>query len=267
MSSNPDKNPKGTTKRFLSAYAQTWVGMTPIWLMGEAIIPGAKAGNTFRQGTKKLFSVAQELHDALVTSSEDVIIILDEHFKLSGKDAGDKSKSTGSDEQSRRAAEVVRAAGETAIVAVTTSLANAQLQVQEVSPQIKKVMTKRGKDVVILIDKALKNPIVIVGVSRFARSKGIPYSEGLLRLASLGLAKILATIPEEVEEEVNSKIQKQKHDVPQKRWEVEELDADELERTSAADAKDEAISVGKLGGDPKVEGDKLKRKQDGCVIC
>jgi hypothetical protein len=125
---------------------------------------------------------------------------------------------------------------------------------------------------VILVDKALKNPIVITGVSRFARSKGIPYSEGLLRLASMGLARILAAIPEEVEEQVESEIrkdaaEKQKHEVPGKRWEVEELDADELERTSTPDARNEATSAGKLGGDPKVEGDKLKQKQDGCVIC
>jgi len=125
---------------------------------------------------------------------------------------------------------------------------------------------------VILVDKALKNPIVITGVSRFARSKGIPYSEGLLRLASMGLARILAAIPEEVEEQVESEIrkdaaEKQKHEVPGKRWKVEELDADELERTSTPNARDEAAFAGKLGGDPKVEGDKLKQKQDGCVIC
>jgi hypothetical protein len=273
---------KGTTKRFLSAYAQTWIGMTPIWLMGEAILPGAKVGGTFKKGTKKLFNVAEELREALMTSSEDVVVILDKHFKLSSKGNGDeaksgagskdKPKSSDFDEQSRRAAEVIRAAGESAIVAVSTSLTNAQSQVHGSSPQIKKLITKHGKDVVILVDKALKNPIVITGVSRFARSKGIPYSEGLLRLASMGLARILAAIPEEVEEQVESEIrkdaaEKQKHEVPGKRWEVEELDADELERTSTPDARNEAASAGKLGGDPKVEGDKLKQKQDGCVIC
>jgi len=149
---------------------------------------------------------------------------------------------------------------------------NAQSQVHGSSPQIKKIIAKHGKDVVILVDKALKNPIVITGVSRFARSKGIPYSEGLLRLASMGLAKILAAMPENVEAEVESEIrkdaaEKQKREVPGKQWEVEELDADELERNSTSDARDEAASAGNLGGDPKVEGDKLKQKQDGCVIC
>lgn len=124
----------------------------------------------------------------------------------------------------------------------------------------------------ILVDKALKNPIVITGVSRFARSKGIPYSEGLLRLASLGLSKILAAIPDELEEEVENEIrkdaaQKKKQEVPGKPWEVEELDAEELERTSTPEAKKEAADAGKLGGSPQVEGDTLQQGKDGCVIC
>jgi hypothetical protein len=148
----------------------------------------------------------------------------------------------------------------------------AQSQVHGSSPQIKKIIIKHGKDVVILVDKALKNPIVITGVSRFARSKGIPYSEGLLRLASLGLSRILAALPDEIEEQVESEIrkdaaEKQKHEIPGERWKVEELDADELEKTSSSEARDEAVTAGKLGGDPKVEGDKLKRKQNECVIC
>ena len=115
---------------------------------------------------------------------------------------------------------------------------------------------------------------MITGVSRFARSKGIPYSEGLLRLASLGLARILAAMPDEIEAQVEDEIrkdaaEKQKHEVVGKRWEVEELDADELEKSSTADAKEEAASAGKLGGDPRVEGDRLKQRSDGpgCVMC
>ena len=53
---------------------------------------------------------------------EDVVVILDKHFKLSSNKGADgdtktdatrkdKSKSSGFDEQSRRAAEVIRAAG------------------------------------------------------------------------------------------------------------------------------------------------------------
>lgn len=158
-------------------------------------------------------------------------------------------------------------------MAVSTSLLNAQSQVEGSSPQIKKIVTKHGKDVVILVDKALKNPIVITGVSRFARSKGIPYSEGLLRLASMGLAKILAALPDEVEEEVENEIRKdaadkKKHEVPGKRWEVEEMDAEELERSSSIEAQNEAKDAGQLGGNPKVEGDTLSHGKDSsCIIC
>ena len=43
--------------------------MTPLWLMGEALIPGAKVGGTFRSGGKKMFNVAEELRDALIADS------------------------------------------------------------------------------------------------------------------------------------------------------------------------------------------------------
>lgn len=165
---------------------------------------------------------------------------------------------------------------ESAIVAVSTSLQGAQSQIHGSAPQIKKVVAKHGKDVVVLVDKALKNPIVITGVSRFAKSKGIPYSEGLLRLASMGLSKILAAMPEDVEEQVEAEIrrdaaEKKKHEVPGKRWEVEELDAEELEKSSTSEAKEEADNAGKLGGPegPKVEGDRVQHpnKRDSCIIC
>jgi len=245
--------------------------------------------------------MASELRDELMTSSEDVVVILDKHFHLGLGDKGttaktgdasgvniassstpsknDTLKNTGDalrnvwDEQSRRAAEVIRAAGQTAIVAVSTSLVGAQDQVKGSSPEIKKVISKHGRDVVILVDKALKNPVVITGVSRFARSRGIPYSEGLLRLASMGLSRILASMPEDVREEVESEIAQdaanaQHHEVPGKRWKVEEMDAEELERNSTPEARDEAASAGKLGGNPKVEGDTLQQKKDSnCVIC
>lgn len=51
------------------ASAQTWIGMTPLWLMGEAILPGAKVGGTFKSGTRKLRGVAEELRDALMANS------------------------------------------------------------------------------------------------------------------------------------------------------------------------------------------------------
>jgi hypothetical protein len=102
--------------------------------------------------------------------------------------------------------------------------------------------------------------VVITGVSKFARSKGIPYPEAILQVASLALSKILAAIPEDVQEEV--------------REAVEEIDAEELERTSSKEAEAEAKRVGKKveegatksgkGGEPST-GPKDK-KGDHCVI-
>ena len=64
------------------------------------------------------------------------------------------------------------------------------------SPEFQKAVRKNGRDGLVLLDGALKHPVVVTGVSKFARSKGIPYTDALLRLASLGLAKILKAIPE-----------------------------------------------------------------------
>jgi hypothetical protein len=43
--------------------------MSPIWLMGEALMPGAKVGGTFKGGLKKLGGVTEELCDALQLNS------------------------------------------------------------------------------------------------------------------------------------------------------------------------------------------------------
>lgn len=37
--------------------------------MGEALIPGAKVGGTFKSGGRKMFNVAEELRDALIADS------------------------------------------------------------------------------------------------------------------------------------------------------------------------------------------------------
>lgn len=84
-----------------------------------------------------------------------------------------------------------------------------------------------------MLDKALKNPIVITGVSKFAKSKGIPHADALLRLASLGLAKILRAIPDEILEGAENL--------------VEELDAAELERTSSREENENATRIGREG--------------------
>ena len=116
----------------------------------------------------------------------------------------------------------------------------------------------------MVLDKALKNPVVITGVSKFAKSKGIPHAEALLRLASLGLAKILRALPEEALEGVETI--------------VEEIDAAELERTSSREENEDAAKIGREGDmnvpPPRVENEgtssgdpyqKMKRDSQ-CVI-
>lgn len=53
--------------KFFSAYAETWVGLSPLWLMGEAIIPGQKVGSRFNKGKGKLVVAAEDIMKALTT--------------------------------------------------------------------------------------------------------------------------------------------------------------------------------------------------------
>ena len=87
-----------TAKRFVSAYAETWVGMSPLWLMGEAITPGKKVGTRFMKGKSKLFESAEEVRTVLSTSGKDIVVIVDEKIRES---RGETAK----------AAEVLKAAG------------------------------------------------------------------------------------------------------------------------------------------------------------
>lgn len=91
------KENQKTARRFFSAYAQTWVGLSPVWLAGEALT-GRKVGTQFNKGRKKLVTAAEEVRAAVATSSHDVVVILDEKLKGDGNMAA-------------RAAEVIKAAG------------------------------------------------------------------------------------------------------------------------------------------------------------
>lgn len=64
----PKVNRSGTGKRAFSAYAQTWIGMTPVWLMGEALIPGVKVGTTFKGGARKLLASGEEILEMIGAS-------------------------------------------------------------------------------------------------------------------------------------------------------------------------------------------------------
>ncbi|KZS90292.1 hypothetical protein SISNIDRAFT_444190 [Sistotremastrum niveocremeum HHB9708] len=241
------KDNRQTARRFFSAYAETWIGLSPLWLMGEALTPGKKVGSKFNKGKSKLISSAEEIKALVSTSSHDIVVILDEKLKVGQQDR-------------IRAAEVIKAAGENAILVVTSSLEKFQTQIKSnsaVGPQLKKSVAANGRDVVVVMDKALRHPIVITGVTKFARSKGIPHADALLRLASLGLSKILTALPDE--------------ELPGTEAAIQEVDAAELERTSSIEATEEAAQIGKSGegSAPKVEdGDPYEkmRKENTCVL-
>lgn len=78
LSPEPDRpkvNRSGTGKRAFSAYAQTWIGMTPVWLMGEALIPGVKVGTTFKGGARKLLASGEEILE-MIGASKCVVFAL-----------------------------------------------------------------------------------------------------------------------------------------------------------------------------------------------
>lgn len=53
----------------MSVYAQAWVGMmSPLWLMGEAIMPRQKVGGTFKKGANKLQGAAMDVREAVSTT-------------------------------------------------------------------------------------------------------------------------------------------------------------------------------------------------------
>ena len=129
---------------------------------------------------------------------------------------------------------------------------------------LKRTLNKHGRDALVLLDRGLKHPVVVTGVSRFAKTRGIPHADALLRLASLGLGKILRAFPEEVQDAVGDTVEAK----------IEEIDAEELERASLQEEKQEADEIGKASGkapEPKIEegnGDPYSemRKKTECII-
>lgn len=138
-------------------------------------------------------------------------------------------------------------------------------------PQLKASLHRHGRDALVLLDGALAHPVVVTGVAQFARTRGIPHADALLRLARLGLGRILATIPEADAEALQNKADERLE------AHIEEIDAEELERVSSTADRAEAEMVGRAAekaADPKVEsnpqGDQDPyegmRKRSGCVI-
>lgn len=131
-------------------------------------------------------------------------------------------------------------------------------------PDLKHALRKHGRDGLILLDRGLKHPVVVTGVSRFARTRGIPHADALLRLASLGLGKILRAFPKDIQDAVGEAVEAK----------IEEIDAEELERMSLQEDQMEAAEIGKASEKapvPKVEeggGDPYEamRKRHDCII-
>jgi hypothetical protein len=176
-----------------------------------------------------------------------------------------------------------------AIVVVSTSLVEAQAQIERSSPHLKASLLTHSKDVVIVIDKALKNPLVITGVTKFAKAQGIPHPEALLRVASLALNKVLVIINEE-EGKAKEEVERIKSEEEAKLRGaagsdavIVEYDAEELQRTATTEAVSEASKVGKIAEDtqqptvqqPKVQQPEastskgkghIKEKDGNCII-
>ena len=171
---------------------------------------------------------------------------------------------------------------------VSTSLVDAQAQIERSSPHLKASLLTHSKDVVIVIDKALKNPLVITGVTKFAKAQGIPQPEALLRVASLALNKVLVIIHEE-EGKAKEEVERIKSKEDAKLRAVGsdavivEYDAEELQRTATTEAVSEASKVGKIAEEaqqptvqqPKVQQPeastskgkgKAKEKDDKCIV-
>ncbi|KAF8531267.1 hypothetical protein JB92DRAFT_2692605, partial [Gautieria morchelliformis] len=229
---------------WLGAYAQTWVGLSPVWLMGEALSPGTKVGTQFRKGTANLMGAAEEIRVAVSTTSRDIVVIVDGKLKAGKIDTG-------------KTAEVLKAAGDNAVLVVSSSVERAQAQLRQLNvdygPKIRQSVSRNGRDVIIVLDKALNHPVVIIGVSKFAKSQGIPHADALLRLASLALAKILNALPEEHSEGTENV--------------VEEIDAAEIERTSSREDRETATEVGRQGdsGRPQDPHEGMKQGSS-CVV-
>ena len=48
-----------------AALTIAWLGMSPLWVMGEALTPGRKVGTSFLKGTSELQVAAADLHGEL----------------------------------------------------------------------------------------------------------------------------------------------------------------------------------------------------------
>lgn len=95
----------------------------------------------------------------------------------------------------------------------------------------------------LLLDRSLKHPVLVAGVREFAQTRGIPHADALLRLASLGVARLLRKFPEtEAAAAAAGEAAQRGEEVR-----IEEISAEELERTASPAERAEAEKVGRAG--------------------
>lgn len=178
-----------------------------------------------------------------------------------------------------------------AIVVVTTSLLESKSQFEKNAPSLKHTCLKNSKDVVVILDKAIKHPIVVTGVTKFAKSKGIPRPEAILTVAALGLSKLM-NILGEAEEEARAELAKLEAEAAAAVGSggasssgggegLIVIDAQDFERTVPNEETMRAEEIGKAAApspdevpssapgafpDSKGEGKGKGKKDDGCII-
>lgn len=113
------------------------------------------------------------------------------------------------------------------------------------SAELKNIVHDHGRDALVLLDNALRHPVVVTGVSQFARTRGIAHADALLRLASLGLARLLRAFPESEARNTNSRGEGNRARADKESQHIEQIDAEELERSSSPEDRKEADAIGK----------------------
>jgi hypothetical protein len=162
-----------------------------------------------------------------------------------------------------------------AIVVVTSSLLDSKSQFQKNAPGLKHTVLKNSKDVVVILDKACKQPIVITGVTKFAKSRGIPRAEAIMTVTALCVGK-LVKILEEAEADAKAELDKLEAEAKRAAAEIDAaasghdnaaastsagkgpatyddivvIEADAFEKTNTKEEVKEAEKIGKSAADP-----------------
>jgi hypothetical protein len=180
-------------------------------------------------------------------------------------------------------------------VVVTSSLLESKAQFEQNAPGLKHTVLKNSKDVVIILDKAVKHPIVVTGITKFAKAKGIPRPEAILTIAALGLGK-LVKILDEAEVEAREELAKFEAEAAAATKAREAagttadaaeddlivIDAGDFEKTAPSAEVKRADEIGKAAAPPPTTSEgssapgafpstsatrnEKRKKDDGCII-